>query len=108
AFAWEDAAVFAERALAVLPSGAAADDLRGEAWLAFGRARLLSGDRERAVAAFTTAAALARSMGSADLLARAALGFAADLSGFEVHLFDQRQSDLLEAASSALASAAIR
>jgi tetratricopeptide (TPR) repeat protein len=104
AFAWEDAAAHAESALAVLPSGSEADAIRAEAWLTFGRARLLAGDRDRAVAAFTTAAALGRSIGSADLLARAALGFAADLGGFEVRLFDQRQIDLLEEAAAALAA----
>ncbi len=104
AFAWEDAAVHAERALAVLPSGADGDEVRAEAWLTFGRARLLAGDRDHAVAAFTTAAALGRSIGSADVLARAALGFAADLGGFEIHLFDQRQIDLLEEAATALAA----
>jgi hypothetical protein len=41
-------------------------------------------------------------LGAADLLARAALGFAADLGGFEIHLFDQRQIDLLEEAAAAL------
>lgn len=105
AFAWEDAAVQAEHALALLPSGADADDLRAEAWLTFGHARLLAGDRDRAVAAFSTAAALGRSIGSPDLIARAALGFAADLGGFEIHLFDQRQIDLLEEAATALATA---
>jgi tetratricopeptide (TPR) repeat protein len=105
AFAWEDAAVHAERALAVLPSGGSADEPRAEAWLTFGRARLLAGDRDHAVAAFTTAAALGRSMESADVLARAALGFSADLGGFEIRLFDQRQIDLLEEAASALGAA---
>lgn len=105
AFAWEDAAVHAERALAVLPSGGDADEERAEGWLTFGRARLLAGDRDHAVAAFTTAAALGRSIGSADVVARAALGFAADLGGFEIHLFDQRQIDLLEEAATALTAA---
>ena len=41
----------------------------------------------------------ARRTGSTELLARAALGFSADLSGFEVRLFDQRQIDLLEEAA---------
>ena len=36
------------------------------------------------------------------LLARAALGYSVDLSGFEVKLFDQRQIDLLEEAAEAL------
>ena len=103
AFAWDNASAYAEHALAVLPSGADADPLRAEAWLVFGQARLLSGDRDRAVAAFSTAAALGRSLDAPEVLARAALGFAADLGGFEVTLFDQRQIDLLEDAATALA-----
>ena len=39
---------------------------------------------------------------STQLVARAALGWSADLSGFEVRLFDQRQIDLLEEAARAL------
>jgi tetratricopeptide (TPR) repeat protein len=103
--AWEAAADHAARALSVLPSAAASDGRRGEAWLLLGRARLLSGETDDAVAAFTTAAALARSTGSVELLARSALGFSADLGGFEVRLFDQRQIDLLEEAATALVQA---
>src|SRR5262249_13454356 len=67
-----------------------------------GRARLLSGDVDGAARAFDELAVLARAEGAADLLARAALGFSADLSGFEVRLFDQHQMDLLEEAATAL------
>ena len=47
---------------------------------------------------------MARRTGSTELLARAALGFSADLSGFEVRLFDQRQIDLLEEAAEQFAA----
>ena len=53
--------------------------------------------------AFAALAELGRSRGSTELLARAALGFSADLAGFEVRLFEQRQIDLLEEAARALA-----
>jgi len=104
AYAWEESAAHAEHALAALSSGGEADEQRAEVWLLYGRARLLAGDRDRAVAAFSTVAALGRSLGSADLLARAALGFSADLGGFEIRLFDQRQIDLLEEAAVALST----
>ncbi len=102
AMAWEEAAGHYERALASLASGE--DDVRADALAGLGRARLLAGDLDGARSAFANLAALARSLGSSDLLARAALGFSADLSGFEVRLFDQRQIDLLEEAAAALAT----
>jgi tetratricopeptide (TPR) repeat protein len=101
AFAWEEAVAHYERALAAL---APADDdhVRADALLGLGRARLLVGDDAAAGRAFEHAAALARRTGEPQLLARAALGFSTDLSGFEVRLFDQRQIDLLEEAAAAL------
>ncbi len=104
AFAWEEAVAHYERALAALESGAAVD-VRADALLGLGRARLLVGDAPSAGRAFEDAAALARRDGSPELLARAALGFSIDLSGFEVRLFDQRQIDLLEEAASMLEDA---
>ncbi len=71
-------------------------------WLGLGRARLLVGDDAGATRAFEELAQIGRRSGSPPLLARAALGFSADLSGFEVRLFDQRQIDLLEEADTAL------
>jgi hypothetical protein len=64
---------------------------RIEVQLALGTALLSAGDEPRARAAFDVAAALARTHGRADDLARAALG----PGGFEVRLFDHRQIDLL-------------
>ncbi len=106
ALAWEEAVGHAERALAALPvraSGAQDPSTRVEYLLVLGRGRLLAGDEGEAGNAFADVARLARSVGSGDLLARAALGFAADLGGFEVRLFDQRQIDLLEEAAASLA-----
>ena len=100
AFAWEEAAAHYERALAALSPGD--DDVRAEALLGLGQARLLAGDAAGAGRAFTEAAGIARRTGSVELLARAALAFSADLSGFEVRLFDQRQIDLLEEAAALL------
>lgn len=66
--------------------------------LALGEARLRAGDWPAAGAAYHQAAASARRRGRADELARAALGFGAGLSGFEVRLFDQSQLELLREA----------
>ena len=107
AFAWEEAAAHFERALAALGATALDDDVRAEALLGLGRARLLVGDAPAAGRAFEQCAALARKKQSAELLARAALGFSVDVSGFEVRLFDQRQIDLLEEAAAALDGSAL-
>lgn len=104
AMAWEEAASHHHRALGALAPGER-DDIRADALAGFGRARLLAGDRKATARAFDELATLARSLGSAEMLARAALGYSADLSGFEVRLFEQRQIDLLEEAAGALAAA---
>ncbi|HEX8769203.1 MAG TPA: hypothetical protein VF711_00390, partial [Acidimicrobiales bacterium] len=95
AMAWEEAAGHHERALGVL-THPGNDDIRADALAGLGRARLLGGDPDGAARAFDELAALARSSGSAEMLARAALGYSADLAGFEVRLFDQHQIDILE------------
>ncbi len=101
AMAWEEASGHHARALAAL-TREDDHDVRADALAGLGRARLLAGDGHGAARAFEELAELARRIGSAALLARAALGFSADLSGFEVRLFDQRQIDLLEEAARAL------
>jgi hypothetical protein len=73
-----------------------------EVHLELGAALLRSGDREGAASAFDTAAGLARTVGVAEGVARAALGFGAGLGGFEVRMFDQRQIAMLEEALAAL------
>ena len=97
--AWEDAARHFELAAAAAPSGPDHDELRAEALLGLGDARLRAGDATTAGKAFEAAAQVARNRGWPDLLARAALGFGAGFGGFEVRMLDQRQIDLLEQAT---------
>jgi len=75
---------------------------RIELLLARGDALLRCGNLVAARADFTAAANAARAAHRPDDLARAALGFAAGLSGFEVRLWDAVQIDLLEEALAAL------
>jgi hypothetical protein len=56
------------------------------------------GDEAAAREAFLEATTLARGSGDATAFARAALGYGAGLTGFEVSLFDARQQRLLEEA----------
>jgi len=71
--AYPPAAGFYERAIALQPDGAPGP--RGELLLALGDALARAGDQERARETFLTAAELARRSGSAEHLARAALGY---------------------------------
>jgi tetratricopeptide (TPR) repeat protein len=98
ALAYEQAADHFRRALDLCrdPAG------RIELLLDRGDALLRRGDLVAARADFTAAANAARTAGRPDDLARAALGFAAGLSGFEVRLWDAVQIDLLEEALAAL------
>jgi hypothetical protein len=96
--AWPEALALCERALDVAPDGADGDLWRIEAMLAAGDARLRTGDDGGAAHAFGQAAAAARRHERWDLLARAALGFAAGLASFEVPLMERRQIALLEEA----------
>ncbi len=66
--------------------------------LGLGDAHLHGGDWQAAGDAFSRVADLARDLGRADLLARAALGVGSDPGGFEVRLGDHRQLGLLEEA----------
>jgi tetratricopeptide (TPR) repeat protein len=75
-YAFEDAARQYARALEALELAEPAPARRLSLQLALGEARTLGGDLEGAAASFRDAAALARSLGSTDDLARAALGFA--------------------------------
>ncbi len=100
--AWADATSSFDRALSLAPAGAAGEPVRAEAWLGIGSARLrLGADDVRA--AFDEAAGAARRLARGDLLARAALGFGVGLGGFEVHLVDHHQIELLEEAAATLA-----
>jgi hypothetical protein len=101
--AWPEALTLCGRALEVAPPSADGDRWRAEALLATGDARLRTGDEDGAAVVFEEAAALARRQGRWDVLARAALGFAAGLASFEVPLMQRRQIALLEQADDVLA-----
>ena len=96
ALAFEEAAAHLAQALDVLPGEAGQS--RFELLLAWGEALAAAGDADGARGAYISAADLARAAGDAEGVARAALGFGAGLSGFEVKLWDQAQIDLLEEA----------
>ncbi|MET0840374.1 MAG: AAA family ATPase, partial [Marmoricola sp.] len=70
-----------------------------------GETRLGAGEVVRAREAYVEAAGLARRTDDPELFARAALGFASGLSGFEVRLWDRAQTDLLEEALRRLGAA---
>ena len=100
--AYEQAAAHFERALAALDlSPRPAGLQRCELLLALADARMRACDSDEARGAFAQAAAVARALGGADLLARAALGF----GGIAVTIIDVDQStvDLLEEALRAVA-----
>jgi tetratricopeptide (TPR) repeat protein len=100
--AWPEALNLCERALDVAPDGLEGDLWRAEALLAAGDARLRMGDDDKAADAFGGAAGLGRRHERWDLVARAALGFAAGLASFEVPLMEPRQVALLEEAADVL------
>ena len=97
--AYEEAAQRYARVCALLPPGS---DRLPDVLLAYGECLSARGDLDAARVPFEQVAALARGRDDGALLARAAIGFAAGLSGFEVRLHDQAQIDLLEEALTAL------
>lgn len=73
--AWEQAAIHLEQALDALDHQDGVDpQTRIEVLLALGDAQRLSGHRERRIAAYEQAIAIARAIGDGELLGRAALG----------------------------------
>lgn len=100
--AWPEALNLCERALDAAPEGVEGDLWRAEALLAAGDARLRTGDDDEAAEAFGAAAELGRRHASWDVVARAALGFAAGLASVEVPLMEARQVALLEEAADVL------
>ncbi|HVM00186.1 MAG TPA: AAA family ATPase [Egibacteraceae bacterium] len=92
--AYEQAARLYERALQALALDPTAGD-RTELLLAFGEALAAAGDPTRARAVLLDAAGRARDQDRPEQLARAALGLAGGAGGFEVHLFDDEQIELL-------------
>nr|MBO2501389.1 hypothetical protein [Thermoanaerobacterales bacterium] len=100
--AWPEALNLCERALDAAPEGVEGDLWRAEALLAAGDARLRTGDDDEAAEAFGAAAELGRRHARWDVVARAALGFAAGLASVEVPLMEARQVALLEEAADVL------
>jgi len=94
----EDAVRLLVEALAVCPGTAD----RGGLLCELGEAALAAGDPERARAAYTEAAEVARRAGRPDLLATAALGLAGGRGGFEIDLRDPERVVVLTEALDAL------
>ena len=93
--AYEESVRWCDRALELVDAASA----RYQDLLLFaGEARLVAGDLERAREAYLEGAEIGRRRDDPELFARAALGFASGLSGFEVRLWDRVQTDLLEEA----------
>ncbi len=90
--AYEEAAAHYRTALSLVTDGGLE---RQRLLLAYGEALLASDNLQVARPAFVDAAEIARTHGDAEAFARAALGYAAGLTGFEVRLGDQVQLQLL-------------
>ncbi len=93
--AYEEALGWSDQALDLAGSSS---PRRPELLLLCGEAHLMAGDPDGARQHYLEAADRARATGDAEHFARACLGFAVGLSGFEVRLWDRRQNDLLEEA----------
>jgi tetratricopeptide (TPR) repeat protein len=96
--AYEEAVRRFTRAVELAATAAVDESERVEVLLDLGDARMRAGDWPGATSAYEDAAASARRHNRPEVLARAALGLGAGLSGFEVRLFDRRQLDLLREA----------
>jgi tetratricopeptide (TPR) repeat protein len=93
--AYAEAVTQFERALEALDLEPAGPDRRCELELALGEARMAAGEIAAARASYQRAAALARGIGAAEPLARAALGLGAEVTALVV---DELQVRLLEEA----------
>jgi tetratricopeptide (TPR) repeat protein len=103
--AYEQAADWYRHALRLMPPGT--DPAReAELLVRLGDAALAAGDMADARDSFRRAAAAARECASAELLARAALGWGSGQGGFEVPLHDSTQVALLEEALAAVGPSA--
>ncbi len=100
--AYEEASAHYERALRVLEAAGRSGAQRCELLLALGWSRWQANDAARARPVVREAAALARSLGSAELLARAALSYGDAFRGFEMGVYDRDLVELLEAAIAGL------
>ncbi|MBW3653897.1 MAG: hypothetical protein KY433_09960, partial [Actinobacteria bacterium] len=102
-FAYEEAAEHFERALQASGLQERADLARRcELLLALATAQSRAGDSRAARSTFLRAAALARSLGEPERLAKAALGYGAGMGGFEFGRVDDRLVALLTEAREAL------
>lgn len=100
--AYEEASSHYELALRLLGSTGDARR-RCELLLALGWSRWQANDAGRARAVVSEAAALARSLGSADLFAEAALSYGDSFRGFEMGVYEPELIELLEDALAGLA-----
>lgn len=100
--AYEEAADWYARALALSRAGELDTAEVIAVLLALGEARVRHGDLPGARSVYVEAADLASQHDRPDDLARAALGLGSGLGGFEISLFDHVQIDLLERALGAL------
>jgi DNA-binding SARP family transcriptional activator/tetratricopeptide (TPR) repeat protein len=99
--AWEEAAQHYRAALEALEHAGATDEhVRGDLLVALGDSEERAGLEERAIATFGEAADLARGLGAAELLGRAALGYAGPWS--RLGRVDVRTVELLEEGLAAL------
>jgi hypothetical protein len=80
-YAFEDAALLCERAIAALGGEAAEDPEVCELLIALGQAHIRAGASERGKDACRRAADLAKALGAPELQARAALAYATELTG---------------------------
>jgi tetratricopeptide (TPR) repeat protein len=95
-FAYEEAVRLYELAMRLLASGASDDEARCGTMLALGATQLRGGDEEAAKETFLGAAELARTVGDANSLARAALGYGSQY--WQAARGDRRIIPLLEEA----------
>src|SRR5439155_14126256 len=100
-FAYEDAAAHYERALQTLELKQTGDEVvRYDLMMALADARLRSGDAEGSKQTYARAAEVARRLGDAERLGRAALGFAEQLT---IGRVEQDKLDMLDEALAAIA-----
>lgn len=100
--AYEEAGAHYDRALSLLGVAGGNDRQRCELLLAMAWSHWQANDGARARPIAREAAALARALGSSDLLARAALSYGDAFRGFEMGVYDHELVELLEAALAAV------
>ncbi len=105
-FAYEEAVLHYERALQLCELSAPIDERQPcELLLGLGENQWRAGDIDRARATFQQAALAARGLHSAELLARAALGYGGEFRGFDLGVVEPTLIELLEEALQQVGSA---